>query len=166
MKKNQLNKFSTLKPIQWAYLAGFLDGDGSLSAQIVPRRDYKLGFQIRVSIVFYQHNKRHWYIMKIHKLLSKTGYVRVRNDNMSELTIVEKKAVKEILLGILPYSWAKQSLVKLLLKIIDHLDKVKTRDDFLGVCQLVDKVADFTDSKKRVNTSEKVKEFFHTPVET
>ena len=37
-----------------AYIAGFLDGDGSIFFQIVPRKDYKQKFQIRTSIGFYQ----------------------------------------------------------------------------------------------------------------
>jgi hypothetical protein len=36
-----------------AYIAGFLDGDGSIFFQIIPRKDYKLKFQIRSSIAFY-----------------------------------------------------------------------------------------------------------------
>jgi intein-encoded DNA endonuclease-like protein len=37
-----------------AYIAGFLDGDGSVFFQIVPRKDYVRKFQIRSSIAFYQ----------------------------------------------------------------------------------------------------------------
>jgi len=37
-----------------AYIAGFLDGDGSIFFQIIPRKDYKQKFQIRSSIAFYQ----------------------------------------------------------------------------------------------------------------
>ena len=37
-----------------SYIAGFLDGDGSIMAQLVKRKGYKLGFQVRTSIVFYQ----------------------------------------------------------------------------------------------------------------
>ncbi len=40
------------------YIAGFLDGDGCINAQIVPRVGYKLKFQIRVSITFFQRTKR------------------------------------------------------------------------------------------------------------
>jgi len=35
------------------YLAGFIDGDGCILAQIVNRPDYKLKFQIRLSIILY-----------------------------------------------------------------------------------------------------------------
>eukprot|EP01047_Picozoa_sp_COSAG01_P000436 COSAG01_NODE_8_length_44037_cov_102.614593_10_plen_59_part_00 len=42
-----------------AYIAGFLDGDGSINAQIVQRKDYVLKFQIRVSVTFFQKTTRH-----------------------------------------------------------------------------------------------------------
>ena len=37
-----------------AYIAGFLDGDGSIFLQLIRRKDYVFGFQIRASLVFYQ----------------------------------------------------------------------------------------------------------------
>jgi intein-encoded DNA endonuclease-like protein len=43
-----------LKDEEKAYIAGFLDGDGSIMAQLVSRKDYRLRYQIRVSVVFYQ----------------------------------------------------------------------------------------------------------------
>ena len=41
-----------------SYLAGFIDGDGCIMAQIVPRKDYLYKYEIRVSIVLYQKTKR------------------------------------------------------------------------------------------------------------
>lgn len=41
------------------YIAGFIDGDGCILAQIVARKDYKFKFQIRVSIIMYQKTTRH-----------------------------------------------------------------------------------------------------------
>jgi len=37
-----------------AYIAGFLDGDGSIISQIVKSKDYRFGFYIRLSITFIQ----------------------------------------------------------------------------------------------------------------
>ena len=50
MKLSELDKY---------YIAGFLDGDGCINAQIVKRSDYKLKFQIRVYVSFFQKTK-HW----------------------------------------------------------------------------------------------------------
>ena len=40
------------------FIIDFLDGDGSIYAQIVRRSDYRLKFQIRVCIAFFQKTKR------------------------------------------------------------------------------------------------------------
>lgn len=53
-----MTKFN-LNQQEIAYLAGFIDGDGCILAQIIPRKDYKYKFQIRVSIIFYQKKSRH-----------------------------------------------------------------------------------------------------------
>jgi hypothetical protein len=37
-----------------AYIAGLLDGDGSIFSQIIEDVDYKYGFNVRVSIAFFQ----------------------------------------------------------------------------------------------------------------
>ena len=49
----------TKENLKLAYLAGFLDGDGSIIVQLVPRKDYTYKFQVKVSIVFYQKTTRH-----------------------------------------------------------------------------------------------------------
>jgi hypothetical protein len=60
MKKKEVIKFTikTLSPIDAAYLAGFVDGDGSILSQIVKREDYNYKFLIRISLLFHQKSKR------------------------------------------------------------------------------------------------------------
>jgi hypothetical protein len=48
---------------EFSYIAGFLDGDGCINAQIVRRKNYKLLFQIRVSITFFQKTSRYWFLL-------------------------------------------------------------------------------------------------------
>jgi len=148
---------------EWAYLSGFLDGDGSLLAQIVKDKNYKFGFTIRVSVNFYQKKSRHWFLIQWHKKFKQSGHLRIRNDGMSQLTFVRKDVVLHILSNILPYSMLKTPLIKLLIKIIHHKEKINTKCDFIKVCQLVDKVAELTDSKKRINTSFLVIEHLSAP---
>lgn len=80
-----------------AYIAGFLDGDGSIFLQLIRRKDYKLGYQVRASIVFFQKRKN----IKILRWLKhkfRVGYLRNRNDGLSEYTIVGFKNVKRDLI--------------------------------------------------------------------
>ena len=57
-------------------------------------------------------------------------------------------------------------IAKIILKIIEEVKTVESKEDFLEVCKLVDKIAHHTDSKKRKNTSELVKNTIFPPVET
>jgi hypothetical protein len=47
-----------LSELEKAYIAGFLDGDGSIIIQLIKDNTRKFGHYIRVSIVFYQSSKR------------------------------------------------------------------------------------------------------------
>ncbi len=144
-----MNKLNKLSLEQKAYLAGFLDGDGSINAQIIRRNDYILKFQIRVSITFFQKTKRYWFLMKLHKQLG-YGTLRKRPDNMSEYTIVGISSVKNLLELILPYVELKKPQAKLLIEIINNMPKVKKDPQaFLKLCEKVDKFEHLNDSKKR-----------------
>jgi hypothetical protein len=82
------------------------------------------------------------------------GTLRKRKDNMTELCIVGNTPVKSFLTLILPYLIIKKPNAKLVLEIIEKLEVINNRDDFIEVCKLVDKIAEFTDSKKRfINTN-------------
>lgn len=142
-----------------AYIAGFLDADGSIFAQIVPRPDYTLKYQIRVSISFFQKTTHHWHLMWLHKQC-KYGTLRKRNDNMSEYTIVGKDAVKNVLTTLQPWIRGKQAQVKLMLDIIQALPKAKDPQTFLTLCESVDRFAVLNFSKKRKITSHTVRSTF------
>ena len=140
------------------YISGFLDGDGSIISQIVRRKDYKYGFELRVSIAFYQHTKRYWFLMKLRKFIYNELKIECnlikRKDNMSVLTILGDSNVKKFLLKIIPSLKIKKSLAKLALEIIEKKKKINTEADFIEVCLLIDKTANYTDSKiRKINTS-------------
>lgn len=158
MKKDVKKSSSTLTTEEKAYLAGFLDGDGSIILQIIPQPKNLYGFQIRISVVFFQKKSRHWHILWIQKKLNKKGSLRIRNDSVSEYTISGFTPVKEVLKDLLPYLRIKRPLAKLALSIIEKKERVKTADDFLEVCKLIDKAALFTDSKRRKITSSVVED--------
>jgi hypothetical protein len=84
------------------------------------------------------------------------GVLRDKGDGMSELSIVGVEPVVNLIKQLRPHLRAKKVLADLTLEIADKLSKVNNKADFIEVCKLVDKVADFTDSKGRVNTSELV----------
>ncbi|MGH7156509.1 MAG: LAGLIDADG family homing endonuclease [Candidatus Saccharimonadales bacterium] len=153
-----------------AYIAGFLDGDGSIMAQLVFRKDYKLGYQIRVSLVFYQKTSHQEHLLWLKKQLG-FGYIRERRDGMTEYTIVGLREVEFVLKLLYPFLRLKKVLAAKVLVLIERhpAQRKMTAKQLLSLSQLVDETAKFNYSKKRTVTSVQVKAFLDTipvPVET
>jgi intein-encoded DNA endonuclease-like protein len=155
-----------------AYVAGFLDGDGSIMAQLVSRKGYRLGFQIRISIVFYQKSNHSDFLFWLKEQLG-YGYVRDRNDGMTEYTIVGVREVESVLKLLLPFLHLKQELAGKVIEIIENYPPPRkmTAEIMLALAQMVDNTAHYNYSKKRTRTSEDVRQFLlenHliAPVET
>lgn len=138
-----------------AYIAGFLDGDGSIFFQIVPRKDYKNRFEIRSSIAFYQKSNN-VQILNWLKEIFGVGYLRHRKTGISDYTIVEAKEVRKIFELLQPYVHLKKKHIELGLDIFKRIENKKSDKDFLEICRLIDKFKELNYSKKRTNTSEVV----------
>ena len=141
-----------------SYIAGFLDGDGCIMAQLVHHKDYVYGYQVRVSIVFYQKNT-HQEILSWLKTMLKIGYIRQRNDGMTEYTIVGLREVKETIELLHPFLRLKKVLAKEVIELINSYPIKMTVKDLIRLSKIVDKTAKFNYSKKRTNTSETVTAF-------
>ncbi len=90
------------KEIDLAYVAGFLDGDGSLMLQIKKRSDGKIGLRFMPTICFYQDTRHASPLLWIKQVFG-IGYLSRRNDGMSELRINGYKRVAVILDQLFPY---------------------------------------------------------------
>jgi hypothetical protein len=148
-----------LTDLEKAYIAGFLDGDGCVMFQLVRRKDYVYGYQIRASVVFYQ-KKNHRDHLEWIKSKFQTGYIRDRSDGMSEYTIVGIAQVKEVLGLLKPYLRLKRPHAELAFKIIEALPKRFTPNALLRLGKLVDQYKDLNYSKRRQNTVEALETFF------
>lgn len=158
------NNTKSLMPTDYAYLAGFLDGDGSIIAQLV-KGDYKYKFTVRISVYLYQKKDKHWFFIQLQKKLG-YGNIRDRKDGMLEFGVTGAYLSRKFLTPLLPYLIVKKRIAVLVFNIIEANESVKNVDDFLKVCKLVDEIATHTYSKKRKNTSSIVKEILGLPVET
>ena len=148
---------------QKAYIAGFLDGDGCLMAQLVRRKDYIYGYQIRVSLVFYQKQNRQEILVWLKRKL-KLGYIRQRNDGMAEYTIVGLKEVEKMIRLLYPYLRLKKVLARQVLNLIKAHPERMTPAKLIRLSKLVDKTASFNYSKKRSNTSQVLQAFLEAQV--
>ena len=148
-----------MDPTTLAYIAGFLDGDGSIFFQIIPRKDYKQKFQIRCSIAFYQ-KKENAEILVWLKNLFGAGYIRHRKTGMSDYTVVEPTEVEKILTLLQTYVKLKRKHIDLGLRILQQLKHMRSNKDFIEVCKLVDEFGKINYSKKRTITYKVVEDYF------
>lgn len=110
--------------VNLAYIAGFLDGDGSLMLQIKKRADGKNKIRFMATICFYQDTRHKKDLIWIRKILG-IGYLSDRNDGMSELRINGFKKIKEILLNLIPYIRFKKVQAKALFESCKVLSETK-----------------------------------------
>lgn len=110
--------------IDLAYIAGFLDGDGSLMLQLKKRSDGKSKFRFMSTICFYQDTRHEKNLHWIRKILGK-GYISQRKDGMSELRINGYASVKNILNLLKPYLKFKKIQTEALLQACELLSSIK-----------------------------------------
>jgi len=96
------NTVGSRSNVNLAYIAGFLDGDGSLMLQIKKRKDGKIKWRFMTTICFYQDSRHEKPLYWIKKILG-IGYISNRNDGITELRINGYKQVCMILKDLLPF---------------------------------------------------------------
>lgn len=146
---------STIKQSNWAYLAGFLDADGSIYVRVKPNTSYRYGFQISPSVVFFQSSKERQKIKEIQEIF-RIGYLRDRKDGIVEWTIGDQESIKLVIKNTLPFLKLKEKQARLMLDVLDKKSKVKTKEDFVDLTGKIDQFKNLNYSKKRTNDKGKV----------
>src|SRR3989344_5494780 len=105
-----MNKLSVA---QKAYVAGFLDGDGSIYVRIKPNKSYRFKFQIAPSVVFFQSKENKKFLQSIQCLLG-IGNIRERKDGICELMIQREHEIILLLRQIEKYLKLKRKQAQLI----------------------------------------------------
>ena len=136
MKGNTVgSRLSTEK----AYIAGFLDGDGSIMLQLKKRSDTKRGYRFMATICFYQDSRHdeplHW----IRKVIG-VGYISRRNDGMTELRVNGFRQIGLFLSELSPYSRFKKLQVEAMVtacRILERGINNLSREELVSLVGLV-----------------------------
>ena len=144
-----------MKAIDAAYIAGFLDGDGSIHFQLVRQREYRHGYYIRSSLSFSQATSARQHLEYIQRLLDGVGYLRDRGTGMSDLVITSRPALMKILTTVGPYVVLKSKHVRNALWLLSQLRPRLEPDEFLRLAHAVDAFATLNHSKsKRISAAD------------
>jgi len=123
-----------------AYIAGFLDGDGAVSAIIERHPEKKFGFRVRVCLDFYQHKDNIGVLHYIRKYFGE-GSLGKSIRNTHKLSLRNQETLKMILPLLHKYVIVKKRQIEIALNILSK--KVETRKDLLRVAKLADKLSSF-----------------------
>ncbi len=127
IKDNTVGSRQELKIQDLAYIAGFLDGDGSIMMQIKRRPDTKLGWRIMTTICFYQ-DARHMESLQWIRRIFHIGYISTRNDHMAEYRINGFQETQRVLQLLKPFIRFKKKQVAIMIKILPLLCRKKLRE--------------------------------------
>ena len=145
--------YPALSKIDLAYIAGFLDGDGSLMLQLKKRKDGKLKYRFMSTICFYQDTRHEDPLKWIRDKLG-IGYLSKRNDGMSELRINGFEQVKNILEKLLPFIRFKKSQSRAMYKANQILSSKK--NSYLTPLDLI-KIVDYISEIQNSNYASRKK---------
>jgi len=148
-----MNKVSVA---QRSYLAGFLDGDGSIYVRLKPNKTYRYLYQVAPNIVFFQSRKERKGLEYMQRITG-VGYLRDRNDGVVEYTIGDVSSIVDLLNSIRPYLYLKKRQADLMLQILRKKKSIKTANQFIDLAKLIDQFRELNYSKRRINTSVSVR---------
>ena len=135
------------KNVDLAYIAGFLDGDGSVMVQVKKTKFSIKGWRLMFTICFYQDSKHDQPLSWIKRRLG-IGYISHRNDGMTELRINGYARVETILRKLFPYLRFKKKQVTIILNILKLVHNKKigelSRKQRLKIADLIYKSRELT----------------------
>ena len=131
-----------------SYLAGFLDGDGSIHFQFVRQDGYRFGFYIRSSMSLSQSTVHRAGLEEIRAMVG-AGYIRDRGTGMSDLVVTSRPVLLEVLDQVRPFVIFKRRHVVDALKILERLRPRLGAEDFLEVAYQADAFSALNYSKSK-----------------
>jgi hypothetical protein len=145
-----------------SYLAGFIDSDGTITAQIKHRKT-GFFFALVCTITLHQKVRRaQWFFPLVKQHLNGYGTIYDKGNGKMELVISNPQEVKTILLLLYPYLRLKRRQAKYALDILNKYPNVRTHKEFYNLCKVADRLCSFNDSKNRTITSQTVLDLYQS----
>jgi hypothetical protein len=107
-----------MREVNLAYVAGFLDGDGAIMAEIEKRQDLREGIRIRIVVQFSQKTTHEFVLEHIQNILDNIGNIHRDNKSGSSLRIKNQEKAQQVLQDLMPFVVAKREQISLALKLL------------------------------------------------
>jgi hypothetical protein len=137
-----------------SYLAGFLDGDGSIHFQLVRQSGYRFGFYIRATVSLSQSTSARRGLEHLQRIIG-GGYLRDRGTGMSDLVITSRPLIADVLIRVEPFVVFKKEHVRRALWLLPQIRPGLSAEEFLRLAREVDAFASLNYSKsKRISAAD------------
>ena len=137
-----------MEALQASYVAGFLDGDGSIHFQLVRQEGYRHGFYIRASLSLSQSTVHRSGLEVLQSVLG-GGYLRDRGTGMSDLVITSRPLLRSTLQAVQPYVVFKKEHVIRALRLLNLIRPRLGPEEFLRLAREVDAFSTLNYSKSK-----------------
>jgi hypothetical protein len=107
-----------VRELDLAYVAGFLDGDGAIMAEIETRTDLRSGVRVRIVVQFAQKSTHEHVLEHIRTVLGLGGAIHRDNRSGSSYRLKDQAVVERLLTALQPYVVAKREQVALALQVL------------------------------------------------
>ncbi|HXN54581.1 MAG TPA: LAGLIDADG family homing endonuclease [Mycoplasmatales bacterium] len=160
------NTMGSRLDVENAYIAGFLDGDGSIMLQVKKRSDCRSGYRFMATICLYQDTRHDKNLFWIRDLLN-IGYISKRKDGITEMRINGFFSVYSVLCDLLPYIRFKKFQAEKMIeacRILNSRLHTISKDNLLALTEIVFLIQNENyKSSKRKNKEEILKMLNLTP---
>ena len=131
-----------------AYLAGFLDGDGSVVATLERYYSKRFPYRVRIKVNFTQHARHEDKLKLMQEALGDLGVIRTnKRKNLAELVIQERSQVKAVLARLVPVLLIKKDQAHLALEVLEgmssnekHKPSTLSERAYIRILSLVQKI--------------------------
>jgi len=106
------------KDIFYAYLSGFLDGDGCIAIKFEKSKTNKLRFRARVRVSFTQRKSRRKVLDYLRGKIGSGVVTEYSHNNMSEYVINDQTVIENLLNEIEPYIFVKTKQLTIAKKLL------------------------------------------------
>jgi hypothetical protein len=111
-----------VRELDLAYVAGFLDGDGAIMAEIETRTDLRQGVRVRITVHFAQSSSHEHVLEHIRAVLGLDGTIIRDKRSGSSYRLRNQAVVERLLRALQPHVVAKREQVALALQVLATQD--------------------------------------------
>lgn len=149
--------------LQLAYIAGFLDSDGTINISTSPASKaagYRFPFKAQLTVSFIQKDRRKALLDKFQELFGGVGTVRLKSifNGVCEYNITDEEKIVPLLKLLLPYLRVKKRQAALAILFTQYDKKGLSAPVFLERAMLVDVLCSYNDSRKHTNSAKVIRD--------